>query len=110
MDSFEVYGFKEDYDLFLFKNIFDNKNIREVHIDTYMNDPYILFSRMVEKNIASLMQDNRLILQRNNGGRLSIMDVPINNIFECMVKMYSSTQYQLVFAVENIWYKILVLI
>ena len=111
MDNFEVYGFIEDYDLYTFENVFINKNIKEVHIDAYMNDPYMLFSRMVENSVTSLLQDGRLVIRKNNGkSSLVLMDIPFNSIMECIVKKYSNSHYQFVFVVENVCYKILAII
>ena len=108
MYNLEDYGFIPDDRLFELGSIFSNYSINEMHIDIYSNDPYILFSRTIEKNVASTLQDDRLVVKQKNG--TVIVDVPMCYIEQCMVKKYHSTCCQVIFSVLGICYKMLVIL
>lgn len=110
MDRLKEYGFITDEYLFGFSDIFNDKNIKEIHIDIYSNEPYILFARAIEKNVASGLQDDRFVLRKKDGNRTVLTDIPLDNIENCMIKRYSDLHYQVVFMVQGICYKVLVII
>lgn len=107
MNELEKYGFEIKTDKSTFNNTFSGKKFNEIHIDTYLNKPYMLFSRIIENNVRISLEDNRIILRDNNNTIL--VNVPIGEIYEYAVKKCSDV-YQYVVHVCGICYKILIVL
>lgn len=105
MNELERYGFVVNSDKDDFDSVFNGKMLKEIHIDAFSNEPYQLFSRMVEKDIRIAMEDDRVILRRKDG--LVVMNVLFDSICEYVVNKYSNYCYQFVFYIQNIMYKVL---
>lgn len=113
------FGFvKEDNDLFLrqIKNKDELKemHIKEIHIDTYSEDPFApssyftLLLRASEKNAIILISKDRIIFKRNDKYKTHFVNVPISKIIEC----YSKTEKdysEFILNIQNIYYKITIL-
>ena len=110
MFRLEDFGFDADEYLISFTNIFDDSNIKEIHMDTYLNEPYMLLSRVVENNVSSFIQDGRLVLRQKNGNMSVFCDILLDCIDNCMVKKYSNFHYQIVCAIQNVYYKMFVVL
>lgn len=110
MIRLEDYGFEADKYLYGFNDIFNDSTIKEIHIDVYSNDPYILFSRSINRNVSSIIQDERLMLREKKGNGTVLANIPLDNVDNCMIKRYSDMHYQVVFVVHNVYYKMLVII
>ena len=109
MDKLERYGFvvdenKSRFDI-KFDNAFNGKNLSKIHIDLYTDKPYMLLSRVREKNISVSLENGRIILKCNDD--TVIMNVPIENVCKYAMKK-SKKYYQFILAIHGIWYKILV--
>lgn len=107
---YETYGFVNDNNKELLSKIFNNEKVKEVHIDTYIDEPYILFSRVIEKNVSMNKKDNRITIRKNDRNKTMIVNIFFDEIKDCAIKQYSNNQYELLFNVRNICYKMLVII
>lgn len=106
MDKFKRYGFIADEDRSKLNDMFSKGKFKEIHMDTYMNDPYILFSRVKESSVKSIVENNRVILRRKDG--IAIMDIVFDSIENCAIKQYAPSHYQILFEIHNISYKLLI--
>lgn len=101
-------GFSNDNDLKILKSISSIKS--QIHIDVYIENPYMLLSRTSEKNISIKTEDDRIIIFKNDRYHTFIFNVLQSEIMECMFKKYNDSQYEFIFRVQNINYKILIII
>lgn len=107
MYSIDDYGFEMDYNMFEFRNAFSSYNINEMYMDVYSNEPYMLFSRVVCKNVSSTIENDRLVVKQNNG--ISILNIDLSYVHQCVFKKYSESNLQFIFNLQDIYYKILVI-
>lgn len=107
MDKLRKYGFEISTDKSTFDEVFAGKQFNEIHIDTYSNKPYMLYSRMIQSNIRIALEDGRIKLKGKDG--TVFVDVLFDNIYEYAVKKCSDA-YQYVLSVCGIWYKILIVL
>lgn len=109
MDRLERYGFVIDEDKSKFDTKFDSafngKKLSKIHIDLYTDKPYMLLSRVREKNINVSLENGRIILKCKDD--TVIMNVPIDNICKYAMKKCQKC-YQFILAIHGVWYKILV--
>ena len=108
MDKLKKYGFIVDEGMFKLKDMFRMGKFAEVHIDLYMNNPYMLLSRARESRVKSLFENNRFILRRKDG--TVIMNIALESIENCVIKQYAPSHYQILFEIHNISYKLLVIL
>lgn len=87
---------------------FKNKKIKELHMDTYINEPYMLLSRVIDKNVSHLLQDDRVVLRRKDSTVL--MNVPLNDIQNYTAREFADSHYQVLFNVHNVQYKVLAIV
>ena len=107
MDELKVFGYVVSTDKTGFDEVFDGRSFKEIHIDMYTYNPYQLFSRVIDNNISMLHEDNRIVLKRKDG--MVLVDVLYDNIYEYAMKKCKE-YYQFVLTIQNIWYKILVVL
>ena len=106
----EKYGFVEDVDKMQLNHIFGKKCFKILHVDLYSDSPYMLFSRILEKNVLVDLEDGRIIIKKKDKHNTSIIDILFNNIEHCVVKQYNDSQYEVIFAIHNLCYKLLIVI
>ena len=82
--------------------------IKELHLDTYINEPYMLLSRVIDKNVSHSLKDNRVVLRKKDD--TVIMNIPIDEIKGCAIKEFSNSHYQVLFNLYNIQYKVLAVV
>ena len=82
--------------------------IKELHLDTYINEPYMLLSRVIDKNVSHSLKDNRVVLRKKDD--TVIMNIPIDEIEGCAIKEFSNSHYQVLFNLYNIQYKVLAVV
>lgn len=102
MKKLKKLGFSEHSDMSLYRTgVF-----YEVHVDVYSDSKYNLFSRIIEKNVKYIKQDNRLtILNQNND---IIIDISVDSITNVVAKSYSETFHEIVFSMNDIRYRMLI--
>ena len=108
MSKLERYGFVVDKCKSELNLMFQNKNINEVHMDVYMNDPYMLLSRVKESKVKSSFENGGIVLRRKD--KTVIMNLVFDSIEECVVKQYAPSHYQIVFKVHNVSYRLLIIL
>ena len=109
-------GLTKDEDNIKLKEVLkDNINLKEIHIDIYPESPlitsslpFMLLSRIIEKNVAVSNDNNRLILKKNDTYKTYFMNVLFSEINECFFKIsdYSS---EFILNIRNIYYIITIL-
>ena len=87
--------------------------IKEMHIDTYSEDPFStsssfsLLLRTSEKNATISVDNGRLIFKRNDDNETHFMNVLISKITECYSKI-GEHYSEFILNIQNIYYKITV--
>ena len=81
------------------------RKIKELHMDTYMNEPYTLLSRVIDENVSHYFKDNRVILRDKDDAVLA--NIPLDEVKECCVKKFASSHYQILFNLRDVQYKVL---
>ena len=84
--------------------------LTEIHMDVYIENPYMLLSRISEKKISGEIENDRIILFKNDRKHTFLFNVLQSEISKCMFKKYSDAQFEFVFQVHNVTYKLLVVI
>lgn len=107
MDKLRKYGFEVSTDKSTFDDVFTGKQFNEIHIDTYNDKPYMLYSRIIQNNIRIALEDGRIKLRNKDGTVL--VDVLFDNIREYAFKKCSNV-HQYVLSVCGIWYKVLIVL
>ena len=77
-----------------FKN---NVKLKEIHIDTYSENPliassttFILLSRVIENNVIVLNNEHRIILKKNDRYNTYLVNIPFSKIEECYWKEFNN--------------------
>ena len=110
-NSYEACGYVKDCNKELFGKIFnENVKIKEIHIDIYIENPYMLFSRISGKNVFTLKNSNRFIVCKSDRHKTVVVNILLDEISNCMVKQYVDNQYEILFNIQNICYKIFIII
>ena len=114
MDKFEnyceKYGFVSDDTKIEFKRILNHNRFKTLHIEAYTLNPYMLLLRAIEKNISVGIEDGRIIIRKKDKYNTSIVDILFDRIANCIIKKYNDMQYEIIFAIHNIYYKLLIVI
>ena len=112
MNKFETYcnkySFVADKTKATFSRIFGDNKFKTFHIEAYSINPYILFSRIVEKNVNTVINDGRFTAQKNDKYNTNIVDIPLEYIDDCIIKQHNDLLYEIIFAIYNTYYKILI--
>lgn len=113
------FGFVKENDGLRLKQMIENKGklkemrIKEMHIDTYSENPFdssssfSLLLRASEKNATISMDNERLIFKRNDDNKTHFMNVLMSRITECYSKIGDSYS-EFILNIQNIYYKITV--
>lgn len=109
------YGFvKEENDLHLKELIKNKSKLKEIHIDTYSENPltsstsFILLLRTSENNATISIDGDRLIFKKNDKYGTHFMNVLISKITECFSKICEDYS-EFILNVQNIYYRITVI-
>lgn len=113
-DALMKYGFvnEKDYSK-LIEIIRNTTRLREVHIDTYPENPllypdsHMLLLRTVEKRARILVEDDRLIFKREDIYGTHFVNVLISKIKECFSKITGDCD-EYILNIQNIYYRITV--
>lgn len=110
------FGLLKDKNVSKLKEIFkNNTELKEIHIDIYLEDPlsvstkpFMLLLRAIEKD-AMVSNDNyRLILKRSDTYETHFVNIPFSEIKECFFKTFNSN-YEFILNIQNIYYRITIL-
>lgn len=85
-----------------------NKKIKELHMDMYINEPYMLLSRVIDENVSHSLQDNRVVLRKKDDTVL--MNVPLDDIQNYTAREFADSHYQVLFNIHNVQYKVLAIV
>ena len=114
-DILMKYGFVNEKDYSKLIAIIKNTTrLREVHIDTYPENPllssdsHMLLLRTVEKRAKILVEDDRLIFKRDDIYGTHFVNVLISKIKECFTKMTGDCD-EYILNVQNIYYRITII-
>ncbi|MBD5136120.1 MAG: hypothetical protein HDT39_09215 [Lachnospiraceae bacterium] len=107
------HGFQEDTDKKVLSELFTKYNkFKEVNISVNLTEPCMLLARSKEKNVTvevNSIQDNRLILKRKRSREkfdTVIMNIPLDEINDCLVKDYGNGLFEFEFEVCNFRYSL----
>lgn len=107
------FGMVKDENNSQLKEIFkNNSKLKEVHIDTYPDNPlatssapFMLLLRAIESDVSAIIDEDRLILKRNDKYGTYFMNVLFSKITECYYKT-SNDLYEFILNVQNVYYRI----
>ena len=110
------FGLAKDTDNLQLKKIFkSDSKLKEVHIDTYpdnpilnSSEPFMLLLRTIEYNVDVISDCERLILRKNDKYGTHFMNILFSKIEECYYKNYSEF-HEFIVNIQNIYYRITVL-
>ena len=93
----------------------DNIKLKEMHIDTYPENPliasskpFMLLLRLIEKKIIVSNDGDRLILRKVvDKFDTHLMSVLLSEIAECYYKEFNDC-FEFILNIQNIWYRITV--
>ena len=109
------FGFVKEEDNSQLKELLKGSvKLKEVHIDTYTENPvassssFMLLLRASEKNATVLIDKNRLIFKRNDSQNTYFMNILLDKIIECFSKVADGYS-EYILNVQNIYYRITVL-
>lgn len=111
------FGLTKDENNLKLKEVFkDNIKLKEIHIDTYPENPliassapFMLLLRTIEKKIVVKNDGNRLVLKKNiDKFETHFMNVLFSSISECYYKIIADNYYEFIIKIQNIYYKITV--
>lgn len=109
------FGLIKDENSSQLKRIFkNNSKLKEVHIDTYpdnpiatSSEPFMLLLRTIENNVTALIDEDRLVLKRNDEYGTYFMNILFSKIIECYYKT-SNGFYEFIFNIQNVFYRVTV--
>lgn len=108
------FGFTKDENNLQLKKVFkNNAKLKEMHIDTYPNNPlkssknFMLLLRTYEKNATVVNDDNRLIISRNDKFGTYVLNIPFSKIRECFYEITEGYS-EFILNIQNIYYRITV--
>lgn len=115
VDDALKFGFVKDENNFQLKEILkDNISIKEIHIDTYSENPlssstyFMLLLRTSEKNAITSNDGSRLILKKDDKEKTHVMNVLFSKVAECFFKV-SEGYSEFILNIQNIYYRITIL-
>lgn len=88
-------------------DIFCNNKLKAIHIDTYSINPYMLFSRAVEKDVRVILESGRFIVRRNDDHGTTVMNVVLSSMDNFVMRKCGEHNRELLFNIHNICFKIL---
>ena len=108
------FGFVREKNELRFKEMVAKENKpKKIHIDVYPENPltsstsFALLLRTSEGNARISIDDERIILKRNDTQETYFMNVLISMITDCFSKM-SDGYYEVILNIQNIYYRITV--
>lgn len=102
MKKFKKLGFSEYHD----PSSYRTGVFYEMHIDVYSDGKYNLYSRIIEKNVRYIKDNNRFTLFNSDGD--VIVDIDLESIKDIMNKEYYDGCTDIVFTINGIRYKIFI--
>ena len=108
------FGFEKDKDNSEFENVFkDGTKLKDVYVDIYTENPlaqpkkFMLLSRMIEKNVTVLNDNDRFILLKNDKFNTYITNILKSEIFECFY-VHNENHFEFILNINNTYYEITV--
>lgn len=111
------FGFIKDENNLKLKEVFkDSVILKEIHIDTYPENPlinssapFMLLLRVIEKKMIISNDDNRLILKKKvDNFETYFVSVLFDQITECYYKTITDGHFEFILNIQNIYYRITV--
>ena len=107
------FGFAKDVDNLKLKEIFKNdSHLKDIHIEIFSENPlvtpsksFMLLLKTIEKNVAVLNDDNRIVLKKNDEYQTYLMNILFSEIMECYFKVEESYS-EFILNIQNIYYRI----
>lgn len=80
--------------------------IKELHMDIYMNEPYMLLARIIDEDVYHYFRDNRVILKNKDDE--VIANISLDEVESFDIEKNEGLYYRILFHLRDIRYKILV--
>ena len=102
----ETNSMTDNKELEVVMNIFQHPRFKLAQIEIYIENPYIFVSRIKEKNVVSGIEENRLLISRNDRHTTKITAIPTELIKDLKVVAYSKDEYEIKFTIKDLHYKL----
>ena len=84
----------------------DDLHLANVSIDAYMLNPYIFVLRSTEKSLTAYVDDERIIMRRNDKHKTNVVNIPCDSVEDVRVKLTEDYKYRVSFNVNNVCYSV----
>lgn len=104
-----------DYSKYVFSNgdktelkrvLEDKIEFESVSIDTYIARPYTFILRSSEKNVTASLEDDRVIIRRNDSFKTTISNFSFDSVCDVQFKLTEDFRCSIFFTIANICYNI----
>lgn len=102
----EKYGFIKDKDIMCSKYSLSGRTLQTICIDIYADHPYMLLSRVDEKDVYTTFDGERIIFSNKN--KTTIANLLRERVDDWAVKVYDDSRFMLVLSIHNLCYKIFI--
>ena len=94
----------------MFTSIINPKKFKELHINMYAKEQYMLLLKTNVKNAEIYPDDNKLIIKETGMNKSTIVNILKNDIDGCIYKRYNANRYEIVFSLGDIFYRVFALL
>lgn len=89
-----------------FERVFKNTVLKRIDIEIYLENPFVLLAKTLNKNLLSEYKHDKLVISNGNRHKTRIACIPLQEIKEYEFKQYAENEFEIVFVVQNIVYKV----
>lgn len=107
MFDYSKYGFSNGDKTELKRVLEDKIEFESVSIDTYIARPYTFILRSSEKNVTASLEDNRVIIRRNDRFKTTISNFSFDSVCDVQFKLTEDFRCSIFFTIANICYNII---
>lgn len=106
MFDYSKYGFSNGDKTELKRILEDKIEFESVNIDTYIARPYTFILRSSEENIIASLEDDRVIIRRNDCFKTTISNFSFDSVGNVQFKLTEDFRCSIFFTIANICYNI----
>ena len=93
-----------------FEKVFKNTILKRATIEIYLENPFMLLTRTLGKNLISEYKQDNLIISNWNRHKTRIASIPLSEIKEYGFKQFADNEFEIRFEIQNIIYKVYAII
>lgn len=89
-----------------FEKVFKNTILKKAIIEIYLENPFMLLTRTLGKNLISEYKQDNLIISNENRHKTRIVSIPLSEIKEYGFKQFADNEFEISFEIQNVIYKV----